>query len=76
MPHPTGRIEAASATRRNLRQSPPPPDPPPKLAAAAADLEAERARADKAISAFADLAVRLDELAAERSRPWWKRLVG
>ena len=42
----------------------------------AADLEAERARADKALSAFASLADRLDALAAERARPWWRRLAG
>jgi hypothetical protein len=32
--------------------------------------------AAKAIEAFAALADRLDELAAERTRPWWKRLAG
>jgi hypothetical protein len=41
----------------------------------AGDLTAEKARADKAIAAFAALAERLDALAAERARPWW-RLVG
>ena len=41
----------------------------------AADLAAEKARTDRAIAAFADLADRLDAL-AERSRPWWRRLVG
>jgi hypothetical protein len=46
-----------------------------RLAAAAADLEGERARADKAISAFASLADRLDQLAAERAWPWWQRLL-
>ena len=46
-----------------------------RLAAAAADLEAERARADKAISAFASLADRLDQLAAELAWPWWQRLL-
>jgi hypothetical protein len=44
-----------------------------KLAAAEA-LGAERARTSAAISAFAALADRLDELAAQR-RPWWRRLV-
>ena len=46
-----------------------------------ADLAAERERADreadkagKAIAAFASLAERLDALAAERARPWWRRL--
>jgi hypothetical protein len=38
-----------------------------------ADLADERARTEKAISAFASLADRLDELAAQR-RPWWRRL--
>ena len=40
---------------------------------------AERAQTAKAIEAFASLADRLDALAAERaerSRPWWRRLVG
>jgi len=37
---------------------------------------AEKARADRAIEAFASLAERLDALAAERSRPWWRKLVG
>ena len=45
-------------------------------ARAAADLAHERARADKAIAAFAALAERLDALAAERARPWWRRLTG
>jgi hypothetical protein len=36
----------------------------------------EKAKTDKAIAAFADLAQRLDALAAaERARPWWRRLV-
>ena len=42
----------------------------------AADLAHERARADQAIAAFANLAERLDALAAARSRPWWRRFVG
>jgi hypothetical protein len=46
-----------------------------RLAASMAELTAERARADRAISAFADLAERLDALAASR-RPWWRRLAG
>ncbi len=41
-----------------------------------ADLAAERAKTEKAIAAFAALAERLDALAAERARPWWRRLVG
>jgi hypothetical protein len=41
-----------------------------------ADLAAERARTEKAITAFADLANRLDQLATERVRPWWRRLAG
>jgi hypothetical protein len=39
-----------------------------------ADLAAEKARTEKAIEAFASLAERLDALAAERARPWWRRL--
>jgi hypothetical protein len=42
----------------------------------AADLAAERARTDKAIAAFSALADRLDQLAAERAKPWWRRLAG
>jgi len=41
-----------------------------------ADLAAERERTDKAIAAFAALADRLDQLGAERARPWWLRLAG
>jgi uncharacterized small protein (DUF1192 family) len=41
-----------------------------------ADLAAEKARTEKAIEAFSALADRLDALAAERAKPWWKRLVG
>jgi hypothetical protein len=41
-----------------------------------AQLAEANARADRAISAFASLADRLDALAAERARPWWKRLAG
>jgi hypothetical protein len=33
-------------------------------------------RTEKAISAFAALAERLDALAAERAKPWWRRLAG
>jgi hypothetical protein len=40
------------------------------------DLAAERARSEKAIAAFASLADRLDALAAERARPWWRRFAG
>jgi hypothetical protein len=47
-----------------------------QLQAAAADLEAERARTSTAISAFSALADRLDALAAERARQWWRRLAG
>jgi hypothetical protein len=43
--------------------------------ALAGDLAAEQARTEKAIDAFASLAERLDALAAERARPWWRRLV-
>jgi chromosome segregation ATPase len=41
-----------------------------------ADLKAEQARTEKAIAAFASLAERLDALAAERAKPWWRRLAG
>jgi hypothetical protein len=41
----------------------------------AADLAAERARTEKAIEVFSVLAKRLDALAIERARPWWRRLV-
>jgi hypothetical protein len=37
-----------------------------------ADLAAERATAAQALEAFADLAARLEALAAERSRGWWR----
>jgi hypothetical protein len=46
------------------------------LAAERSKTEAERAKAEKAINEFAALADRLTMLAAERSRPWWRRLVG
>jgi hypothetical protein len=42
----------------------------------AADLAAERATTERAIAAFASLADRLDALAAERAKPWWRRLAG
>ena len=42
----------------------------------AAELAAERAKTEKAIEAFSGLADRLDALAAERARPWWRRLAG
>jgi hypothetical protein len=41
-----------------------------------ADLDAGRAKSEKAISAFATLAERLDALAAERAKPWWRWLRG
>jgi hypothetical protein len=41
-----------------------------------ADLAAERAKTEKAITAFSALAERLDALAAERARPWWRRFGG
>jgi hypothetical protein len=41
-----------------------------------ADLTAERAKTMQAIEAFSALAERLDALAAERARPWWKRIAG
>jgi len=39
-------------------------------------LKAEQAKTEKAIAAFASLADRLDALAAERAKPWWRRLAG
>ena len=42
----------------------------------AAELKAEQAKTEKAIAAFAALADRLDALAAERAKPWWRRLAG
>jgi hypothetical protein len=46
-----------------------------RAAEISADLAAEKARAGRAIEAFAALADRLDTL-AEARRPWWRRLVG
>lgn len=47
---------------------------------ALADVEVERERAEKAVADYMRLAEeyqrRTDELAAERARPWWKRLAG
>ena len=42
----------------------------------AAELKAEQAQTEKAIAAFSSLAERLDALAAERARQWWRRLAG
>jgi hypothetical protein len=42
----------------------------------AAELKSEQAQTEKAIAAFSALADRLDQLAAERARPWWRRLAG
>ena len=39
-----------------------------------AGLAAEAAKTEKAIGAFAQLADKLDALANERARPWWRRL--
>ena len=47
-----------------------------RLAAADASLAAEQAKTEKAIAAFSALAERLDVLATERARPWWRRLAG
>ena len=47
-----------------------------RLAATDASMAAEQAKTEKAIEAFAGLAERLDALAAERAKPWWRRLVG
>lgn len=44
------------------------------------DMERERQRADDALADYKRLAAeyerRVDELVAERSKPWWKRLAG
>jgi uncharacterized phosphosugar-binding protein len=42
----------------------------------AANLAAEKAMTEKAIEAFSALAERLDALAAQRAKPWWRRLSG
>jgi len=42
----------------------------------AAELKAEQAKTLKAIETFGALVERLDALAAERARPWWRRLTG
>jgi len=47
-----------------------------RLAVADASLAAERVRTDQAIGAFVALADRLDAMAAERAKPWWRRLAG
>ncbi len=47
-----------------------------RLAAAEARAAEEAERSTQAISAFSALADRLDALAAERSRPWWRPLAG
>jgi hypothetical protein len=43
------------------------------LASERAKVEAERTKADKAITEFAGLADALTKIAAERVRPWWWR---
>jgi hypothetical protein len=45
-----------------------------QLATAEARVATSDAELARAISAFADLARRLDQLAADRARPWWRRL--
>ncbi len=47
-----------------------------RLAAADDALTAERAKTAQAIAAFASLADRLDAMAAERAKPWWRRFTG
>jgi hypothetical protein len=47
-----------------------------RFATERARAEREAEKAGKAIEAFSALAERLDALAAERVRPWWRRLVG
>ena len=46
-----------------------------QLEARSAELVAERATTARAIAAFSTLVERLDALAAERARPWWRRLI-
>jgi hypothetical protein len=41
-----------------------------------AQLAAERAMTEKAVAAFVSIMQRLDALAAERAKPWWRRLAG
>jgi hypothetical protein len=48
----------------------------PKVEAERAKVEVERVRTEQAIAAFASLADRLDAMAAEHARPWWRRLAG
>jgi hypothetical protein len=47
-----------------------------QFAAGGRDLAAERERTDRAIEVFSVLAKRLDALAAQRAKPWWRRLAG
>jgi hypothetical protein len=47
-----------------------------QLSATEARLAAADGERARAIAAFASLADRLDTLAAERARPWWRRLAG
>jgi hypothetical protein len=42
---------------------------------ARARADAAESRAAEAISAFGTLAERLESIAAERARPWWRRIV-
>jgi hypothetical protein len=46
------------------------------FAAADVALATEREKTAQAIAAFASLGQRLDALAAERAKPWWRRLAG
>lgn len=46
-----------------------------RLTAADASLAAEQAKTEQAIAAFSAVEQLLDVLAAERARPWWRRLV-
>jgi hypothetical protein len=47
-----------------------------RLSAADASLASEQERTTRAISAFESLAERLEAVAAERAKPWWRRLTG
>ena len=53
------------------------PAPAQTLGSSGPSRSGVRAAEDReGINAFAALAERIDALAAERSRPWWRRLVG
>jgi hypothetical protein len=47
-----------------------------RSAGLSADLIAEKTTTAKVIAAYAALAEPLEALAAQRAKPWWRRLVG